>query len=215
MKTVIPELTPLLREGFVRKCSNPKSNLEGVGLLSVRDISLTERPDLLTERLVLRRPELGDVEAIVSIVGDWDVARRLARVPYPYGTDDAHFFLDEVVPSEWVWAITLIGDDTLIGAVGLTPEEDRNSAELGYWLSPAHAGKGIATEAATEVVRFGFESLRLPLVTSGYFEDNPASGRVLRKLGFIETGPGERSSMAAGSTVPSVEMELPRSNWLE
>ncbi len=178
-------------------------------------MSLTERPDLFTERLLLRRPETGDVEAIVSIVGDWNVARRLARVPHPYGPEDARFFLDEVVPSEWVWAITLIGDNTLIGAVGLTPEEGKDSAELGYWLSPAHAGKGIATEAASRVVRFGFESLRLPFVTSGYFEDNPASGRVLRKLGFIETGPGERSSMAAGTTVPSVEMELPQSNWLK
>ena len=178
-------------------------------------MSLTERPDLFTERLLLRRPETGDVEAIVSIVGDWNVARRLARVPHPYGPEDARFFLDEVVPSEWVWAITLIGDNTLIGAVGLTPEEGKDSAELGYWLSPAHAGKGIATKAASRVVRFGFESLRLPFVTSGYFEDNPASGRVLRKLGFIETGPGERSSMAAGTTVPSVEMELPQSNWLK
>lgn len=194
---------------------NAKSGFVGVDLLGGRQMSLTKRPDLFTDRLVLRRPELGDVEAIVSIAGDWDVARRLARVPHPYGPDDARFFLHEVVPNEWVWAITLIGDNILIGAVGLTPEEDRNSAELGYWLSPDHAGKGIATEAAARVVRFGFESLRLPLVTSGYFEDNPASGRVLRKLGFIETGAGERSSMAAGSTVPSVEMELSQSNWLE
>lgn len=182
--------------------------------MGARDLSLTKRPDLLTERLVLWRLEIGDFEAIVSIGGDWDVAGRLARVPYPYGPDDAQFFLEEVVPSECVGAITLIGDNALLGAVGLTAEEGRHSAELGYWLSPAHAGQGIATEATT-VVRFGFESLRLPLITSGYFEDNPASGRVLRKLGFIETGQGERSSVASGSTVPSVEMQLLQSNWLK
>ena len=70
------------------------------------------------------------------------------------------FFLDHVVPAEWVWAITLRGSDTLLGAIGLTPEEGVAAAELGYWLSPAHWGNGITTEAARAVVAFGFESPR-------------------------------------------------------
>ena len=84
---------------------------------------LDSRPDLATARLSLRRPAERDGEAIISIVGDWDVARRLARVPHPYGPDDARFFLERVVPAEWVWAITLRCEDRLLGAVGLTPEE--------------------------------------------------------------------------------------------
>jgi RimJ/RimL family protein N-acetyltransferase len=145
----------------------------------------------------------------VSIVGDWEVARRLARVPHPYGPDDARFFLDQVVPVEWVWAITLEGADTLIGAVGLTPENDADTAELGYWLSRAYWGRGITTEAARAVVSFGFESLGLPVLTSGYFEDNPASGQVLHKLGFVEAGRVMRPCLAAGGEVPSVRMDLP------
>jgi len=173
-------------------------------------LSLQRRPDLVTERLSLRRPDDRDVDAIVSIVGDWDVARRLARVPHPYEAADARFFLDQVVPAEWVWAITLRGSDTLVGAVGLTPEEGADTAELGYWLSPAHWGRGITTEAARAVLSFGFEVLGLPVVTSGYFEDNPASGQVLRKLGFVEVGRTLRPCLAAGGEVPSVRMELPR-----
>lgn len=172
--------------------------------------SLYDRPDLATERLALRRPNIGDVNAIVDIVGDWDVARRLARVPHPYGPDDAWFFLDQIVPAEWVWAITLRGSDRLIGAVGLTPENDAQTAELGYWLSPAHWGRGIATEAAREVVLFGFEDAGFPFLTSGYFEDNPASGQVLRKLGFVENGRAMRPCLAASGEVPSVRMKLPR-----
>lgn len=172
-------------------------------------LSLYERPDLATERLVLRRPNDGDLNAIVGIVGNWEVARRLARVPHPYGPDDARFFLDQIVPAEWVWAITLRGSDGLIGAVGLTPESDAETAELGYWLSPAHWGRGITTEAARTVILFGFENVGYPSLTSGYFEDNPASGQVLRKLGFVENGRAMRPCLAAGGEVPSVRMKLP------
>lgn len=172
--------------------------------------TLEHRPEIITERLLLRRPNEGDVGAIVSIVGDWDVARRLARVPHPYGHADAAFFLEQIVPSEWVWAITLQGSDTLVGAIGLTPEEDANTAELGYWLSPAHWGRGIATEAARSVVSYGFVTLGIPCITSGYFEENPGSGRVLEKLGFVETGRTQRPCLAAGNDLPSVEMRLAR-----
>lgn len=152
------------------------------------DLSLGNRPDLATERLFLRRPDDRDIDAIVDVVGNWEVARRLARVPHPYGPADARFFLDYVVPAEWVWAVTLRGSDTLLGAIGVTPEEGTDAAELGYWLFPAQWRSGITTEAAWAVVAFGFERLGLPIITSGDFEDNPPSGRVLRKLGFMETG---------------------------
>ncbi len=174
-------------------------------------LSMSDRPDLTTKRLSLRCPDDSDVDAVVSIVGDWEVARRLARVPHPYGLADARFFLEQVVPAEWVWAVTMKGRDALLGAIGLTPEAAADTAELGFWLSPAHWGRGITTEAAEAVVSFGFDSLSLQVLTSGYFEDNPASGRVLRKLGFVEIGQAMRPCLARGIDVPSIKMQLPRS----
>lgn len=73
---------------------------------------------------------------------------------------------------------------------------------------PGPLGRGIATEAARAVVDFGLEHLGLAGLTSGYFEDNPASGRVLTKLGFIETGRVIRRCLAIGGEVPSVRMVL-------
>jgi RimJ/RimL family protein N-acetyltransferase len=175
-----------------------------------RSLSLNERPDLVTERLLLRRPRVDDIDSIVSIVGNWEVARRLARVPHPYSEADARFFLEQVVPAEWVWAITMDGLDELMGAIGMTPEEGKNTAELGYWLSPNCWGRGIATEASRAVVSFAFEVLELPYLTSGYFEDNPPSGRVLVKLGFIETDRVMRPCLADGRDVPALRMELVR-----
>jgi RimJ/RimL family protein N-acetyltransferase len=174
-------------------------------------LSLGQRPPLVTERLSLRRPCDDDIDAIVSIVGDWEVARRLARVPHPYGPADARFFLGQIVPAAWVWAITLHGADDLVGVVGLHPEHETDAAELGYWLSPRHWGVGIATEAGKAVLHFGFETLGLSQITSGYFEDNPASGRVLEKLGFVAIGQELRSCLATGRETPSLRMTLSRS----
>lgn len=175
-------------------------------------LSLSERPELVTDRLLLRRPDAGDADAVVNIVGDWEVARRLARVPHPYDPADAAFFLEQVVPAEWVWAITLKGSDELVGVIGLTPEKGEETAELGYWLSRAQWSRGIATEAGKAVVSYGFGTLGLPYITSGYFEENTASGRVLEKLGFLETGRAMRPCLASGSEVPSVEVRLPRAS---
>lgn len=105
-------------------------------------------------------------------------------------------------------AVILRESDTLLGAVGLTPEEGADAAELSYWLSPAYWGIGITIEAARAVVAFGFESLALPIITSGCFEDKPPSGRVLRKLCFEETGRVVRPCLAAGGEALSIGVEL-------
>lgn len=165
-----------------------------------------DRPVLKTERLLLRRPSVGDLGSIVAIAGDWEVARRLARVPHPYSEEDAHFFVDKIVPGEWVWAITWRATREPVGIIGLTPEGD--AAELGYYVDRRYWGCGIATEAAKSVVDYGIRGLDLRRLTSGYFLNNPLSGRVLSKLGFVEVGRAERSCLATGSTEPSVEMRL-------
>jgi RimJ/RimL family protein N-acetyltransferase len=169
-------------------------------------------PPIVTGRLTLRRPDVDDIDAIVRIVGDLEVARRLSRIPHPYRAADARFFLEQIVPTEWVWAITLTGADTLIGVVGLTPSEANDRAELGYWLAPDHWGRGIATDAAKAVLTFGFDHLNLTLITSGYFQDNAASGRVLEKLGFRIVGRDVRPCKATGIDVGSVVMERSRSS---
>jgi len=169
-----------------------------------------DRPILKTDRLKLRRPDTGDIASIVAIAGDWEVSRRLGRVPHPYGEKDAVFFLGTVVPKEWTWAITWLETGELIGMVGLSPAPGDQTAELGYYLSPRFWGIGVATEAGKAVVHHGFVAIGFQSLISHYFSDNPASGRVLRKLGFIETGPVTRPCLAVGSMQPSVEMHLDR-----
>lgn len=162
---------------------------------------------LRTKRLTLRRPQESDADAIIAIAGDWNVARRLARVPHPYSSADLRFFFEHVVPAEPTWAIVWSQSDELIGMVGLAPAADGGTAELGYYVAPQFWGRGIATEAAAAILKLGFGTLGFSRITSGYHADNPSSGRVLAKLGFTIMGSAERPCLAEGRTKPSVELE--------
>lgn len=160
-----------------------------------------------TARLHLRRPVEQDADAIIAIAGDWEVARRLARIPHPYTDADLRFFFDHVVPNEPTWAILWRQTGRLIGMIGLTPAPDGRSAELGYYIACDHWGRGIATEAAQAITRVGLESFGYCKLTSGYHTDNPASGRVLAKLGFTTVGTSNRPCLAEGKDKASVEVE--------
>jgi RimJ/RimL family protein N-acetyltransferase len=162
---------------------------------------------LETARLCLREPVEQDADAIIAIVGDWEVARRLARIPHPYTAADVRFFFDHVVPNESTWAIVWRQSMRLVGMIGLAPADDGLSAELGYYVARDCWGCGVATEAARAIIQIGFGPLGYRKLTSGYFADNPASGRVLAKVGFAIVGQSNRPCVAEGRDKASVEVE--------
>jgi len=164
--------------------------------------------EILTERLRLRCPVESDAPAIIDIAGDWEVARRLGRVPHPYTQEHFRFFMECVVPSEPTWAIVARRSDELLGVISLVPHDESHSAELGYYLGRPHWGQGLATEAAQAIVRMGFDIKGYAKLTSRHHADNPASGRVLAKLGFKPVGLSNRPCLAEGKDKPSIEVEL-------
>lgn len=173
-------------------------------------LPLGNPPPLATTRLRLRVPGADDAATIAGMANDWEIARRMARLPHPYGIDDARFFLRDIVPSELAWAITSAPDGILVGIAGLVPDGATKTVELGYWLGRRYWGRGLATEAAQVITRYGLEILELPVITSGCFTDNLASRRVLAKIGFGETGVSERSCLAVGGNLPFIEMRIER-----
>jgi len=170
----------------------------------------TSRERLQTYRLLLRPPAASDAERIIAIAGDWEVARRLGRVPHPYGAADFQYFIEHIVPHEQVWAIIPRESGGLIGVIGLTPGRDLTCAELGYYIDRAFWGRGYATEAALAIVQHGFERCGYEKLTSAHFVDNPASGRVLAKAGFVVTRTAMRHCLAEGLDKASVELERVR-----
>jgi RimJ/RimL family protein N-acetyltransferase len=159
-----------------------------------------------SERLFLRPAFPEDGESILAGIGDEGIVRNLARAPWPYGIDDARAFAalpqDPRLPH---FIVTLPGIG-VIGSAGLG--ENEGEPEIGYWIARDFWGQGFATEAAAAVLRIA-RTLGHRRLTAGHFIDNPASGRVLRKLGFEPTGRiAKRHSCARGELVDSVEYAL-------
>ncbi len=142
-----------------------------------------------TQRLLLRPGWADDAPTLAETIAHEEVAFKLARLPWPYTLADAQNFLGidraEGDANFLIFARTQSAP-RLIGGVGL--HEQEGETEIGYWLAPAYWGLGFATEAGRAVMDIARHTLRLRRLVSGHFVDNPASGKVLRKLGFRPTG---------------------------
>ena len=161
---------------------------------------------LETERLTLRPFQRRDAEEFALLAGDWSVASMTSDIPFPFTEKHALSWLAPV-RGEVRFAIERKGQ--LIGGTGFYRKQS-GAAELGFWLGRAWWGLGYATEAAETVVRHGFRMHRLPGFTSAHFVDNPASGRVLAKLGFMPTGRGWIGCAARGYDVEVLTLWLDR-----
>jgi RimJ/RimL family protein N-acetyltransferase len=170
---------------------------------------------LETERLLLRPPRAADISQFVPLLNDFDVAKNLSRVPHPYTEDDACAF---IVNMNYALAtgtdygfVILLRPGIFIGMCAVHPQR---GWELGYWLGRRYWGSGYATEAAGRAVTFAFEDLNATALKAGWFHDNPASWRVLAKLGFRHCGEEERSCISRGCTVNCHLVELDRATYL-
>ena len=160
-----------------------------------------------SQRLFLRPAFPEDSAAILAGVGEESIVRNLAQAPWPYEMADARAFAALAQdPRRPHFLVTLPGTG-VIGAVGLAAPggAPADEPELGYWIARAHWGQGYATEAAGAVLQIA-RALGHRRVTARHFVDNPASGKVLRKLGFLPTGrAGLHHSAGRGHAAEAVE----------
>lgn len=150
---------------------------------------MTTLPTLATARLKLRPYSEADIAELLPLIGTREVAATTLRIAHPYTDQDARSFLALTEEPDRIWlAITLRSDTRQIGGVGLRVDDQHQHAELGYWLGVSYWGQGYATEAASEMLRYGFKSLKLHRIFASHFGHNPASGRILAKLGMRREG---------------------------
>jgi RimJ/RimL family protein N-acetyltransferase len=145
---------------------------------------------IATNRLLLRAPRADDAVRLAELANDYDIARMTIGMPHPYTRDYADDFLRRMEARdrdrEAVFAIEHPRDG-LIGVLGFHPIDPR-APEVGYWIGRPYWGQGYATEATTAALDWAHSGWGRRLVVSGHFADNPASGRVLEKAGFLYTG---------------------------
>jgi RimJ/RimL family protein N-acetyltransferase len=151
--------------------------------------------------LLLRPGWAEDAPALAAAIGDERIVRNLATAPWPYRLRDAEAYLAQprnpLLPSFLIFERTE-GEPRLVGSCGLARRAS-GAVELGYWIARPFWGHGFATEASAALVDIA-RTLRLPRLQASHFLDNPASGRVLEKLGFEPLGiTAPRMSCARGT----------------
>ncbi|SDR72036.1 GNAT family N-acetyltransferase [Erythrobacter sp. HL-111] len=162
-----------------------------------------------SERLFLRPIWPEDWQGVLGGIRDESVVRNLATVPWPYDENHAREFAGRAFdPFHPTFLATRASDAAVVGCIGLGAVEGREAVELGYWIARPFWGQGFATEAGRAVVGIA-RVLGHRELESSHFLDNPASGRVLRKLGFEPTGRiVQRHSCARGQEVEAAEYRL-------
>ena len=157
-------------------------------------------PRIETERCLLRLPDIEDAPDVARYCGDYDVAKNTARIPHPYPTLGAEMW---VLMTRASWkpqgnqSLTVEHEGAVIGGGGVFKRSAAAEWEIGYWIGKPWWGRGFATEIGQALVDLGTKTLGATTLTAAHADDNPASGRVLEKLGFAYTGKtGEHFSMA-------------------
>lgn len=168
-------------------------------------MSYAALPVLWTPRLELRHLTNQDIDALARGVGNYDVSRWLAVVPYPYTGDDAQAFIQRVQAQDKpFWGI-----HNAHGLIGVVSLDD----ELAYWVARPFWGKGYGFEAAHAAVEHWFADEAAGDLASGFFDGNDRSGKVLRALGFRPSERVTRYARSFQQDVVSNQMRLTRKDW--
>lgn len=150
-------------------------------------------PVLETPRLRLRPFTRDDAPDVQRLAGDRAIADTTLTIPHPYPADAAEAWIERGTASCAAgravhFCVTRRSDGAVIGAIGLALERDHERAELGYWVGVPYWNNGYASEAAQAIVEHGFRELGLHRIQAHHMVRNPASGRVLRKVGMTPEG---------------------------
>jgi len=159
-------------------------------------------PTLETDRLTLRPFHAGDALDVQRLAGAREVASGTLDIPFPYPDGGAEQWIATHGPS-WDEGVALslaVTEPTvgLVGAVSLRLTLEHRRGELGYWVGVPFWNRGYATEAAAAVLDFGFARLKLIRIEAKHFIRNPASGRVMEKLGMTREGVSRKYFMRWG-----------------
>ena len=146
-----------------------------------------------TDRILLRPWRDSDAEVLYKWASDPDVGPRAGWPPHK-SVEDSLDIIRTIFSGEGMWAVVWKETGEAIGSVGYLPASNSNlqiadnECEVGYWIAKPYWGKGICTEALRLVVDHCFREKGFSTLWGDYFPENPASGRVMEKCGFVDTG---------------------------
>lgn len=172
---------------------------------------------LQTDRLILRSWCDDDAPALFELARNPRVGPAAGWQPHA-NVEESRQIIRDVLAGPCTFATFQRADGALAGCFGLTPASasdvaSAGEAELGYWLGVSFWGKGLATEAARELVRYGFEDLGLSAIWACYYDGNERSHRVMEKLGMAYVGSKECDVPLLGERRVEHRMRLARAGF--
>lgn len=142
-----------------------------------------------TSRLIIREFTLDDAQAVFEFGSNEEVQRYTGNPPLT-SIDEAAALINNVFLADYQkhgygrWAVVHKSETKVIGFAGLKFLEHLEKTDLGYRFLPQYWNQGIATEASKPILEYGLSTLNLDRIIGVVMQNNPASGRVLEKLGF-------------------------------
>lgn len=180
--------------------------------------NFTPFPELETERLLLRRIDTTDADAVFELRSDPETMKFIPR-PLATSTEQAleHIKIidDKIIANEGInWAITLKGNPKLLGIIGFYRSRPENfRSEIGYMLLPEFQGKGIITEAIKLALGYGFDVMNLHSVEAIIDPGNEGSAKALEKNGFVKEAHLKENEFYDGKFLDTVIYSLLKRNF--
>lgn len=162
--------------------------------------------EIITERLLWRQMRAEDTDLYHPIMSDWDVVRMLGSWPWPPDRDFTAQRCANRPEGDALIGPIFLGEE-MIGGMGI------HDGGMGYMIAQAHWGRGYATEMGRAMIAEAFRRFEMDEIKAEIWDDNPASGRVLEKLGFRLVGHHEDFCKARGEAVGSLDFLLTRADW--
>lgn len=147
--------------------------------------------ELYTERLLLRPFTADDATTVQALCNNENIAKTTLYIPFPYTLEHATTWIAATIQqfqTERAYTFAITKGDAVIGAMTLSHNKAFRQGELAYWIGEPYWNKGYGTEAARTVVAFGFEQKKLHKICARFFASNPASGKIMEKIGMQQEG---------------------------
>lgn len=187
---------------------------------SLPELLMVKQPTLSTARLLLRPFTEEDVPNLQCLAGVWEIADTTLSVPHPYTLNDAQQWLKTTSQayahgSAVHFAIAAKPNQQLLGAISLNDiNREHLQTELGFWIGREFWGQGFASEAGQRLISYGFKQLDLNRIYADHMVRNPASGKVLQKIGMQSEGLLRQRVRKWGVFEDVILMAILRQDWL-
>lgn len=171
-----------------------------------------------TNRLMLRLFETSDAKRVQTLAGKEEVARTTLSIPHPYPDGAAEAWIERTRNASdngGIYSFAMVDKEAamLIGCVSLRVSKSDNEAELAYWVGLPYWGQGYATEAAKRIVQFGFQELNLNRVFAAAMTKNPASYKVMKKIGMKPQDRLPKQVLKSGIYEELIHYQLDKSDY--